>query len=478
MSLSLYERALLDEGLEPPDRRRADFGRADCLFASRRYEEAIGAYEKLVGEETGQRRFHARMKLARSHARNGDKKLALRQLDKIAGEAGPATRARAQYLSALLVGPPGSKAEREQLRRVEKQRAVPALARLARWRLAWSDFGAGEYAEAGRRLRQLAKGELFDVEVQRALYWLAATELEQDRREEGRALLRRIVEGLPLSYYGFLAAERLGEPVSPTRSFLPSREGKTEDRAAKRAAWLHEGGFPELARLELESRLRAPALDLELRTTLAQLLRAIGDHFDALRVAVDGVGDALERGIDPAWQEVWELAWPRPYPETVKRATREFGAEWALVYAVMREESRYRPDAVSPVGARGLMQILPPTGEKIAEDLGVSDFDVGRLFQPETNIRFGSYYLRQLLRRFNGRWPLAIAAYNAGPEVVASWAEERGSASRDVFVDSIPYAETRRYLRRVLRSRWVYELLYGGEKVAGVPPQPEVPIGR
>ena len=316
------------------------------------------------------------------------------------------------------------------------------------------------------------------MEVQRALYWLAAAELEQDRREEGRALLRRLVEDLPLSYYGFLAADRLGEPVLPTRSFLPSRKGKTEDRAATRAAWLAGGGFPDLVRLELESRLRAAALTLELRVRLAELLHSIGDHFAAVRVIVDGIGDSLERGIDPAWQEVWELAWPRPYPETVERAAQEFEAEWALVYAVMREESRYRPDVVSPVGARGLMQILPPTGERIAKALGVSDFDEGRLFQPETSIRFGSYYLRQLLRRFDGRWPLAIAAYNAGPEVVSIWAEDRGSASRDVFVDSIPYAETRRYLRRVLRSRWVYELLYGGEKVARGWPQPERPAGR
>jgi soluble lytic murein transglycosylase len=476
MSLGIYERALSDDRLEPRDRRRAEFGRADCLFSSKRYEEAIAAYQALASD--GERRFHAKLRLARSHARNGNDKLALRQLDRIAREARPTTRARAQYLSALLAGPPESKAARERLRRVEQQRAAPALARLARWRLAWSDFQAGEYSEAGRRLRQLARGDLFDVEVQRALYWLAAAELEQDRREEGRALLRRLVEGLPLSYYGFLAADRLGEAVSPTQAFLPARAGKTEDRSAERAAWLQRGGFPELVRLELESRLRGPSLNLELRTRLAQLLHSIGDHFDAVRVVVDGIGDSLERGIDPSWREVWELAWPRPYHETVERAAQEFEAEWALVYAVMREESRYRPDAVSAVGARGLMQILPPTGEEIAAALGVSNFDVGRLFQPETSIRFGSYYLRKLLRQFDGRWPLAIAAYNAGPEAVSTWARDGGSVSRDLFVESVPYAETRRYLRRVLRSRWMYELLYAREKVALRAPQPQPAAGR
>jgi soluble lytic murein transglycosylase len=232
----------------------------------------------------------------------------------------------------------------------------------------------------------------------------------------------------------------------------------------ERAALLLRAGFEDLASLELQSRVYTRVLAREERLSLARLLHEVGDHFRAGRVMVDGFGGSLEQGIDPAWREVWRLAWPRPFGSAVREAAREFGADPALVYAVMREESHYRPEAVSPVGARGLMQIMPPTGERIAQGLGVDAFEADRLFQPATNIRFASYYLRQLLKTFEGRRPLAIAAYNAGPEVVSSWARKHDPFALDTFVDSVPYSETRRYLRRVLRSYRVYMLLYRAEQ--------------
>jgi soluble lytic murein transglycosylase len=475
-AFGVYDRALAKDGIEPAARRKAEYGRADCLFAGKRYEEAIEAYARLAAGEPEE--DQSELALARSHARNGNERLALRKLDLVARRADPVTRTRAQYLAAILAGPPESPQAQKRLRAVERQKAVPAFARLARWRLAWADFCASHYAAASKRLRLLAKGDLFDVEVQRALYWLAVAEMAQGNFEEGRAGLRRLVDGLPLSYYGFLAADRLGEPVSPMRSFLPDREEVSDDRSLVRAEWLSRAGFPELVRLELQSRVRTQPLGLGLRMQIARLFHPVGEHFRAVRVVVDGIGDALERGIDPAWREAWELAWPRPYRETVKRAAEEFGADPALVYAIMREESTYRAEVVSPVGARGLMQIMPPTGEQIATALGVPGFDAEWLFEPETSIRFGSYYLRELLHTFDDRPPLAIAAYNAGPEVVSTWAQDRDPSVTDVFVDSVPYAETRRYLRRVLRSYRVYGLVYGETAPAVASPQPEKATGR
>jgi soluble lytic murein transglycosylase len=475
-ALEIYERALAPEGLAPADRRKGAYGRAACLFAVRRYEDAIEAYARLAADEP--KAIRPALLLARSHARNGNNEFAIRKLDELVPRANPVTRTRAQYLAAILSGPPETPEAQERLRGVERQKAVPSFARLARWRLAWADFLAGRYAEAAKRLKRLAKGDLFDIEVQRALYWLAVAELAQDNLSKGRAGLLRLVEGLPLSYYGFLAAERLGEPIEPTRSFLPPRKEEEKDRALVRAEWLARGGFPELVRLELESRVRKQPLGLGLRMEIAKLLHPTGAHFAAVRVVVDGLGDALKRGIDPGWREAWDLAWPRPFRETVEGAAKEFGAEPALIYSIMREESTYRAEVVSPVGARGLMQIMPPTGRDIAHALGVPGFDVEWLFEPETSIRFGSYYLRKLMRMFEGRQPLAIAAYNAGPDAVSRWVEQGDSSLTDVFVDSVPYSETRRYLRRVLRSYRVYGLLYREPEPDVASPQPEVESGR
>ena len=126
----------------------------------------------------------------------------------------------------------------------------------------------------------------------------------------------------------------------------------------------------------------------------------------------------------------------------------------------MREESGYRPEVVSVVGARGLLQIMPATGARLARDLGILSFDPDDLFDPMLNFRLGSYYLSELRRRFEGRDSAAIGSYNAGPEAVSRWLEERGSLEDDEWVESIPYSETRGYVKRVLRSQWAYRTLY------------------
>jgi soluble lytic murein transglycosylase len=131
-----------------------------------------------------------------------------------------------------------------------------------------------------------------------------------------------------------------------------------------------------------------------------------------------------------------------------------------LVYAVMREESGYRPAVRSVVGARGLTQIMPTTGERLAADLGAASFDPDELFLPARNLELGAFYLERLLATFDGRLSAAIASYNAGPSAVQRWIARDGLAPDDVFVESIPYEQTRKYVKRVLRSLHAYESLY------------------
>jgi soluble lytic murein transglycosylase len=226
------------------------------------------------------------------------------------------------------------------------------------------------------------------------------------------------------------------------------------------ASWLIAGGFPDAARDELESRVADSSLGREERVQVALLLHQLGDHFRGVGLVVNEFGPSLERGVDPAWRDVWQAAWPRPFEQTVRTAVDEFGFDAALVYAIMREESTYRPEVESPAGARGLMQLIPPTAERIADALGVEAFRPERLYDPALNVRFGTYYLRQLGQQFQDSRPLMIAAYNAGPDIVERWLAARGATPTDRFVDSVPYTETRRYLRRVLRSYRMYQLIY------------------
>jgi len=153
-------------------------------------------------------------------------------------------------------------------------------------------------------------------------------------------------------------------------------------------------------------------------------------------------------------------AWPSAFATQVDAATADDGSvPPELVWAIMREESGYRPKVISPVGARGLLQIMVPTGERLARDRGLEAFRADDLFLPETNILLGSQYLTELSRRFRGEASASIASYNAGPDAVTEWTRREG-ASDDEWVEAIPYTQTRSYVKRVLRSLQAYRVLY------------------
>jgi soluble lytic murein transglycosylase len=469
-ALESYELAIEELELDADARERAQEGRAHCLFQRRRYHEAAEAFRTLAQVHPDD--VSLEIMAARSLARLGESAKAVQQLEAIAARVEGATRENARYLVAVIERTSQPAKYQKLLRSLERQRVSPTLSQRAAWRLAWTDLREGRYGDAVQRLEPLARGSILDIEVQRALYWLAVAEHQRDE-EKGRAGLRRLVDEVPLSYYGLMAAGRLGIEATLERSFVGKRNGPTAQRSSVRAEWLIEGGFPAQASDELESWLRGSRLKREDRVTAASQLHRVGNHFRAVRLVVDGFGGALEQGIDPEWSEVWRLAWPRPYADLVQEAAREFDFDPALVYAVMREESTYRPKVESPVGARGLMQIIPPTADRIAQALGAAPFDAENLFQASTNVRFGTYYLKDLLRRFGGSEPLAIAAYNAGPEIVGRWVKRDEPFAADAFVDSVPYGETRRYLRKVLTSYHIYKLLYeSGPAASAQPPEP------
>ncbi len=457
-ALSLYEEVLARAEADGEGRGEAEEGRANCLFNQRRYPEAQDAFARIA--ETDPSNGNAAIRSARAQARSGKTNMALKQFASIAKGPDPALRTRAQYLSAVLLQDQQPAQAEELFREVEKQALVPELRRAARWELGWADLMRGEHHAALRHLRPLTRGSQWDIEVQRARYWHAMARMQLDEAA-GREDLQQLASSLPLSYYGLIASSRLGVNPRLERSFVGQRSASS-DRHADRAKLLIEAGFSDLATDEVESWLRGSDLDRESSLTAAELLHTLGDHFRAVRTVINGFGGALEQGIDPAWREAWQLAWPRPYDRPVRRATAEFEFDSALVYAVMREESTYRPEIASPAGAMGLMQIIPQTGDRIASSLGVPAFQADILLEPDTNIRFGTFYLKRLVGRFRGSEELAIAAYNAGPNIVSRWLERDGRQAKDVFVESVPYSETRRYLRRVVRSRRIYQLLYDG----------------
>jgi soluble lytic murein transglycosylase len=162
---------------------------------------------------------------------------------------------------------------------------------------------------------------------------------------------------------------------------------------------------------------------------------------------------------------LWHLAYPKGYYKYVSEYADQFGVEKSLVLAVIREESRFNPQTLSWAHARGLMQIIPPTGRSLARLIGIRPYYTSRLHDPDTNIKMGCYYLSSLLKRFNNDPSLALAAYNGGPVRVAKWMKKWNkeigpNIDIDEFVESIPLSETRRYVQKVMKSYYEYKRHY------------------
>jgi len=162
------------------------------------------------------------------------------------------------------------------------------------------------------------------------------------------------------------------------------------------------------------------------------------------------------------WVDAWKLAYPAPYREIVERETKRTALSPALVYAIMREESAFDPDAESPADAYGLMQLIVPTAKTMARPLGLP-FDRFSLKRPSVNVALGASVLAKYASAFPENPLLSIPAYNAGPLNPRRWLRERPNADFDIWVELIPYVETRRYVKRVLSSRAAYAFLYSRE---------------
>lgn len=159
----------------------------------------------------------------------------------------------------------------------------------------------------------------------------------------------------------------------------------------------------------------------------------------------------------PKWIGIF---YPQPHRDLVFKEAEECGVDPYLVFAIIRAESKFQNAAESPVGAKGLMQIMPETARWIAEQQGIKDFDVAGLHDPDVNISLGCWYLADLNKEFDGRLSLVVAAYNAGRGRVREWIVNGtwdGSTDR---LDRIPYQETRKYVNNVLHNYDAYRAIY------------------
>lgn len=392
------------------------------------------------------------------------------------------------------------------------------------WLHAWLPYRLGRWQKAIERFEDV---ERYRSERTRARYFrgrLLVEHGDEEGRAEGANLLRGIAQADPYDYYGLQARQRLLDagletPPMPKLEPMPDEArppSRTETQALldeldeafgdawppiRRARQLYAAGYLEEARREVrvgveayESRGKrsgwprsegviqglgwksswkfprvAPtragrklyrnrhAME-EFRVGMRELARAVQEPYDFVR---------LTSSSEHPWKSRWH---PRAYRGPIEREARLRKVDPVHLWSLMYTESRFRRHVVSPVGARGALQIMPWTARQLAERLGELEdgrFDDDALFDIDTNAHLASYYVAELLRKFHGQAPMAYASYNGGPYNVARWlaakAKSPAALELDVFVEEIPFRETYRYTRRVMEVSAAYALLYRDE---------------
>jgi soluble lytic murein transglycosylase len=404
-----------------------------------------------------------------------------------------AAREARYYLGVILGGTEGEKeAGLEILRQVAAgggERSADAL-----WRIVWIERRLGDDDAARNALEELLASDTGSGYRSAALYWLARLE-EPPGGERAVELYRTVRREFPRNYYAIAAAERLRELGHPPRPLagagadvdvadsaaagaaapaaaLPNPDPLTDparrpEPAYRRTVELAALGLPRLAAAELAT------LDLgddpAAALGLARLHHRGGDTWSAIGLLLERFDDALSAvplGDPTVPRELWETLYPFPYQDAVAAAVEHSAPPglpfdpW-LVATVARRESRFFPRAASPAGAVGVLQLMPATAARAAERIGVEPPGRTALFDPELNIALGTAELARLVAAFDGEWAPALAAYNAGEQVARTWWQARPPRqSLDEWIDTIPYVETRLYVKWILGTHPIYRALY------------------
>jgi soluble lytic murein transglycosylase len=443
---------------------RADYAKAAVLL-----EEA----SKLDPKEAPRDLFFA----ARARARSQDDAAAILAYDALAQRFPNTSFAEeAAYQAArlrFLLGQwdAAAKAYRGYIDAHTKRRAG-RFVEAARYELALTLLASKHGGDAAPILRSLAEKEE-DALDRASLHELEGAALaEAGDRERASALFRAVVRERPLSFPALagaahlaelggeavLAVERGGPEGGP---FVPLAVGLPEKAALFSRLGLVPDAEREIARHESELLARYAPRGYE---ALCEAFSQVGSGAERYRVGRAAVkGEALERAPTDATRWAWDCVYPTPFLGLVRAAELERGLPRGLIHAVMRQESAFRTDALSPASAIGLLQLIPGTALRVAHELGVDEAPE-LLRAPGYNVQLGAYYLHKVLGTFGGQVVLAAAAYNAGPRAVSRWLETGEALPLDVWVARIPFTETRGYVSRVVGNLARYAYLEGGER--------------
>lgn len=397
---------------------------------------------------------------------------------------------------------------------MQKGRSSRSQRQAEEWYSAWIQYLRADYEKAIKGFEEIKRHRYSNQSaIQRATYWHGRSLIKAGKPQPGIRLLQEVSSENGLSFYQIAAEQHLkaigvqtrlapaearkiaaevdAQVVENSEVELESEEKvdavestEAEDTEEEQnvlttfkdlrlqmkfdtAKLLISHGMPTLATWELREIERLTA-NPEYLTTLMQLYDELGAVNRSAYIAeINFARKRYQGGFDGA-KNLWQSSYPQAYAVQMNKALAKFSVPTYLPWSIMRAESFYRSDARSPVGAMGLMQIMPYTAARLVQLSGAAiepeaQFAPDHLLQPETAIELGTLYLSRLNRIFSGEIPLVAAAYNAGPHRVQGWLKSFGDLNIDEFIEHIPFLETREYVKKVSRNYAIYKGLYGSQ---------------
>jgi soluble lytic murein transglycosylase len=443
--------------------------RLRSLFHSRNYDDAVA-----VTLNRGEPNFlEAELLRGRAHWRRGRPQPFVEAMDRIIRDA-PATRT-AHEARVLL-------ASYYSTDQIDYDRAIRHLdAAIAgghhgndgvnHWTRAWIEILAGRDEAALRTLQRYLTAYPDADYTSNALFWSGKIHERQGRMSERNAVLQRLIDFYPYNYYSYRAREILGRNDLPPSQVASGVTFPALSGAAAEAAQAELGIIRELLAVGMnaeaghELRRLAAGLpeDAAIAFHVAHLYHQIGEPVRAMGTLQRNFRSVIRRGASGVPQTFWEILYPLHYRQEIEAAARRMNHDPFLIASIIRQESGFNPDVVSNAGAVGLMQIMPHEVRQIGAAVGMPNATRADLFDPAKNVLLGAAEFRQKLTLMNGNRMLAIAAYNAGPTPVGRWIANTPIEDIDFFIESIPFAETRLYVKLVNRNLKEYRRIYGGD---------------
>ena len=350
---------------------------------------------------------------------------------------------------------------------------------MAAWRIGWIHIKAKQWQKAfdqfKSNLDQSPKNNLTD----KNLFWMAKAAEKLNQTSQAQTLFKDLAQRFPYTYYGLEAINHLDEALSePLQTPSPFQKASYKKEPSftqpgrrlnarekfhfKHASELIELGDLAQARIELLRMGRSIRKNFSGIMWLSHWYNRAQAYADSMRILQLFKNFKTIHGEKELSRQFWINFYPSVYAEYVKTESGKYDLDPWLVKGLIRQESMYNSRSLSPAGARGLMQIMPKTGKRLFEQTHPNQtFENDLLFEPDINIKLGVRYLNNLTRKHNGNGVYILITYNAGPKVLRAWLSRfRDIKDMDIFVESIPYPETRGYVKHVFRNHGIYKNLY------------------